>query len=263
MSRHLVIAGKARHLSGWKKDRPDHRDFKLVRPTAVPLPPAVPKLAGLPPVFDQGGIGSCTANMGCEQMEFLEHQGAADKIFSRLYLYARTRQLEGTPLAEDAGAEIRDVMTTLAQRGVCYEPSWPYDESKFMVDPPQSADIEAQAHKAVFYYRCPDVMTLKASLTQGFPVGFGFSVPNNMMSDECARTGLVMFPSPSEGFDGGHAVTAVGYDDAMKIGTEVGAILCMNHWSEQWGQAGFFWLPYRFWTEALADDCWSLRQAQV
>lgn len=264
-----IVNGHARNLNGWKKDRPDHRDLMLKKVSLVAayfkIPAEIPELSLLPPVFDQSDLGSCSANMGCAQMEYLERQGPNDRLLSRLFLYARTRYIEGTPLSEDSGAQIRDVMKALAQYGVCYEQSWPYVniQQNFTIEPPPIAVAEAAQHKALFYYRCPDLRTLRASLAQGFPVGFGFSVPESMMSDATAQTGLVYYPTPTEGFVGGHAVMAIGASDSKVIGNEKGAVLCRNSWGEGWGIKGNFWLPYRYFTEMLADDMWSIRKAAV
>ncbi len=116
------------------------------------------------------------------------------------------------------------------------------------------------------YYRCPNLDTLKASLFQGFPVVIGFSVPDNMMSEECANTGIVLPPEATEGYQGGHAVLAVGYDIHFKCGKEAGAVLCQNSWGIGWGIQGYFWIPMSFWhggQGALASDCWTIRRATI
>lgn len=264
MSRLKQAAGQMRHMSGWKRDKPDHRDQLMTVSQSVLLT----ETAELPreiPVFDQSDIGSCTANMGCLMMAWIEHKNKQEKTFSRMFLYAKTRELEGTPLTEDSGAQIRDVMKTLAKYGTCEENLWPYIDihKNFMTAPPSTADEDALNHQALFYYRCASLKSLKQSIVQGFPVGFGFSVPENMMTDEVAERGEVQYPKPTESFDGGHAVTAWGYDNNRKIGDETGAVLCQNSWGVDWGIKGFFWLPYRFFTEHLADDMWTLRRIEL
>jgi len=266
MSRFAVVVGRQRHLRGWRKDRPDHRDYKLAEPSLrAPIAPRSDLRSRMPPVRDQGQLGSCTAETGCEQVEFLEGKALASRLRSVLFLYGFTRILEGTPLSEDSGAEMRDVMSALAKYGVCYEETWPYEPpmERFQLEPSAAAVAEAAEHKALLYYRCASLRALRASLTQGFPVGFGFSVPENMLSDACAASGIVRMSSGTEGFDGGHAVTAVGHDDTMVIDGVPGALLCQNHWGVGWGIQGFFWLPYGFFDKGLADDPWTLRRARV
>lgn len=266
MNRVVEVAGKRRNMAGWRPDKPDPRDKHLMVSEAVKLPASADLRPSCPPVMDQGDIGSCTANSSSSAMAFLEHQGQKDDLFSRLFIYAMTRHLEGTPLSEDSGAEIRDVMKALSQYGVPYEREWPYDTAKFTIDPPASVKQDALAHKALMYYRCPSLYTLKASIHQGFPVVIGFSVPDNMMSEECQTTGIVLPPKKGEAFDGGHAVLAVGYDDNFMCGDVKGGVLCQNSWSTAWGLNGYFWLPQTFWSGgagALVSDCWTIRRAAV
>jgi C1A family cysteine protease len=56
---------------------------------------------------------------------------------------------------------------------------------------------------------------------------------------------------------GGHAVMAVGYDDADQ------AFLCQNSWSTAWGERGFFRMPYAYLANPqLARDLWTLRTVE-
>jgi C1A family cysteine protease len=56
---------------------------------------------------------------------------------------------------------------------------------------------------------------------------------------------------------GGHAVLAVGYDDKGARFT------CMNSWSVQWGDKGFFYMPYSYLTTPqLAQDLWTVRTVE-
>jgi C1A family cysteine protease len=198
-------------------------------------------------------------------MQYLERKGAADLLYSRLYLYYYGRAAEGTPPGEDSGMFIRTAMKVLKARGVCTDATWNYDnaEMRFTQKPPTAADLEAAQHKALSYYRCVDLYTIKSSLIHGYPVVFGFSVPENMESPQCAVSGMVLYPGSSESIIGGHAVLAVGYDDSIVIGSSIGAVLCQNSWGTSWGLSGFFYLPYRFFYDGLASDCWTIRKAQV
>jgi len=57
---------------GWSPDLPDHRDFLYAVPpaTAVALPPGVDLRPNCAPVYDQGQLGSCTANAIAGAIEF-------------------------------------------------------------------------------------------------------------------------------------------------------------------------------------------------
>lgn len=261
--------GNHRHLGGWRRDRPMFGiDRAMAADTSVFQPPAgdLYPLMSQVPVYDQLQLGSCGANMGCTKFRYLEVKaGRAALDVSRMCLYKDVRTLEGTPLTEDSGCEIRDIMKATATYGVGLESDDPYidDGVQFTlpVTPKESAD--ALLHQALFYYRCADLFTVKASILQGFPVGFGFTVYENMMSDACSKTGEVLFPEEGEKVDGGHANTIIGYDDTKKIGNEVGAVRSRNSWGNDWGQDGDLWLPYRYIIEGLATDFWTLRSVEL
>ena len=53
---------------------------------------------------------------------------------------------------------------------------------------------------------------------------------------------------------GGHAVCAVGYDDAKQM------FIVRNSWGDTWGQKGYFMMPYAYMTDAnLCDDFWTIK----
>lgn len=257
-----TIGNQIRHLAGWIPSRPDHRDF-LASPQITQIPSVMDLRPSMPSVIDQGQVGDCTACMGCTLAEFLEIKYGKSLTFSRFFLYSMTRDFEGTPLSQDSGAQVRDVFKVMTQSGVCEESQWPSVDSNFSLEPSEVAKADGLGHTAVFYYNCPDLFTVKASIAQQFPVGFGFSVPENMTSDDVAKSGEVNFPNTDEKIVGGHAVVACGYNDSKQIAGDTGAVLCMNSWGISWGIDGYFWLPYRFFTNELATDMWTLRRMKI
>jgi C1A family cysteine protease len=75
---------------GWTPDVPDHRDHTYAAPLAKltktkPLPAKVDLRSKCPPVYDQGNIGSCTANAIAAALQFdRKKQKLADFLPSRL-----------------------------------------------------------------------------------------------------------------------------------------------------------------------------------
>jgi len=54
---------------------------------------------------------------------------------------------------------------------------------------------------------------------------------------------------------GGHAVLACGYDDQAQH------FIVRNSWGADWGQAGYFTMPYAYLLDSnLADDFWVITQ---
>ncbi|HKF79169.1 MAG TPA: peptidase, partial [Candidatus Dormibacteraeota bacterium] len=83
---------------GWVRDLPDPRDHVYSAPLLLlqQLPPSVDLRAQCPPVYDQGQIGSCTANAiaGAIQFDRLKNAEQPDFVPSRLFIYYNERAME-------------------------------------------------------------------------------------------------------------------------------------------------------------------------
>jgi C1A family cysteine protease len=158
--------------------------------------------------------------------------------------------MEGTQL-EDAGAQIRDIIKSVNTFGACSEQLAPYVIENFKRKPSTKAYAEAKHHRAVAYKRVVNLQGYKSSLASGVPVVFGFTVYGCV--DEVDASGVLAMPDTSKEDQGGHAVLAVGYDDAAQM------LLVRNSWGKDWGLDGYFWMPYAYITENLADDAWAIQ----
>ena len=242
---------------GWVPDLPDARDHLYAAPpqALVGLPPKVDLRDRCPKeVYDQGQLGSCTANAIGAAVEFvLLKQKAPDFMPSRLFVYYNERAIEGT-VDTDSGAQIRDGIKSVAKQGVCPEAEWSYDITRFTDKPPQQCYADAQAHRVAGYQRISRVLSqFKGCLFNGFPFVFGFTVYESFEGHEVARTGIVPMPAAGEKVLGGHAVLAVGYDDAEQ------RFLVRNSWGDAWGMGGYFTMPYAYLTErSLSSDFWAV-----
>ena len=88
---------KMKSRYGWQPDLPDHRDFSYASTRAAirKLPDKIDLRAICPPVYDQGNLGSCTANAIGAAFEFeLMKQKVPDFMPSRLFIYYNERVIE-------------------------------------------------------------------------------------------------------------------------------------------------------------------------
>lgn len=243
---------------GWIPDLPDHRDhFYAALPAIVAsLPARIDLRSKCPPVYDQGQLGSCTANAIAAAMEFDEKKQKFKKIFvpSRLFIYYNERVMEGT-VNEDSGAMIRDGIKSISKLGDCPETLWRYDIAKFTQKPPKQCYDQAKRYKAVSYQKLfQDLNQFKGCLAAGYPFVFGFSVYQSFESKQVAKTGHVPMPSIKEKAIGGHAVLAVGYDDVNHW------FIVRNSWGNKWGMKGYFTMPYAYLLNGnLSSDFWTVR----
>ncbi|MHB0976471.1 MAG: C1 family peptidase [Candidatus Aquicultorales bacterium] len=269
------------HGMGWLPDYPDFRDYTTEHDEIKPvlaktaaaekptLPPATDLREWCSPIEDQESLGSCTAQAGVAVVEyFVKRAHGKDLDASRLFLYKVTRNL--AHLEGDTGAFLRTTMGALALFGVPPEEYWPYVIDDFEYEPPAFCYAFAQNYQAIKYFRLdPPGSTgeqilegIKTNLAAGIPAMFGFTVYTSI--DQASETGAIPYPSKGEKIEGGHAIVAVGYDNAKKIKNErdgketTGALLIRNSWGVGWGDKGYGWLPYEYALTGLAQDWWCL-----
>jgi len=243
---------------GWIRDLPDQRDHLYAAEPGIllKLPASFDLRSQCPPVYDQGDLGSCTANAIAAALQFdqIKEQQPQAFIPSRLFIYYNERVIEGT-VSSDSGAQIRDGIKSVATQGDCPETLWPYDITKFAVEPPPECYSQALKFTAVKYQRLTQTANqFKGCLASGYPFVFGFTVYDSFESPQVAKTGHAPMPSPSDTMVGGHAVMAVGYDDSQNW------FIVRNSWGPGWGMNGYFTLPYAYLLEPnLASDFWTIR----
>jgi C1A family cysteine protease len=286
-----------KHGMGWLPDYPDIRDYDvdatqvssrlkalgrkesikdMLKRIGIPklqsakLDPQVDLRDYCTPIEDQENLGSCTAQAGVGLVEYFEKRAFGRHLdAARLFLYKVTRNLLG--FTGDTGAFLRTTMAAMALFGVPPEEYWEYETEKFDVEPSAFCYAFGQSYQALQYYRLDPPSTpkdellarIKTGIAAKLPSMFGFVVYESYRQAEA--TGEIPYPTLTERVLGGHAVDAVGYDDAKEITntnpggtTTKGALLIRNSWGVGWGDEGYGWLPYEYVLKGLAEDWWSL-----
>lgn len=249
---------------GWKKGLSDQRDFKFAvhkKIDAASLPESVDLRPQCPPVYDQGDLGSCTANAlaGAYQFDEIKEQKPGEWAPSRLFIYYNERLIEGT-VNSDAGAEIRDGIKSLIQYGVCAESLWGYNIAKFKNKPNTTCYKRALPARISQYLSLDNTQPeqLKACLAGGLPFVLGFTVYESFESQAVADTGIMPMPAANESVLGGHAVLCVGYDNAKDW------YIVRNSWGPDWGAQGYFYMPAAFLTSAsFCSDLWCIEKVPL
>lgn len=277
---------------GWLPDVPKPSDYTETHSEVAPLlnhtrlaarstpgqaPAAQPAQVDLrnwfSPIEDQGSLGSCTANAAVGLLEYFERRSSGRYIdASRLFVYKTELNLLGW--AGDTGAYLRTAMEALVLFGTPPEQYWPYDGTaaasnpRYDLEPPAFCYAFGANYQAVKYFRLDSpgtppaqVLTnIKTYLANGFPSMFGFPVYSEF--DAPLPGGLIAYPSPTSHYRGGHAIAAAGYDDNLTIGNDRGALLVRNSWGPTWANAGYGWMSYKYVTQGLADDWWTMISAK-
>ena len=246
------------HAFGYLPDHLDPRDRLYAKVVHRATPPRrADVIARMPPVVDQGQLGSCTGNGVAACVDFLHVGKGVDWAgpSSRLQIYYDERVIERT-VRQDAGAQIRDGIKVVHKTGAALEALWPYSVSKFKTRPTKAAYADALNRKITVYQRLLSVPDMIDCLAAGFPFVFGFSVPAAFEDSNMNATGKMVW-SKTDKVIGGHCVVGVGYD------LDANVIVCRNSWGTGWGlpdHPGHFLMPIDYIGDAsAASDFWTVR----
>jgi hypothetical protein len=221
--------------------------------------PAVLTLTS-PAVRDQGQIGSCTGFAGSEAYEitYSYTHGAYPPLVSPAFLYYEERvNIEGYKITADPGADMVNIGQALEKYGITSEALMPYPNpaapttKAFKTAPTAAAISYALGYEAstATLLNQGDTAAVKNCLRANIPVYFGFNVYDNTKTyqyfENLNTTSYTYDPLTSTGalakgvsLLGGHANVIIGYNDTLK------AFWVENSWSNTWGDAGYYYLPY-------------------
>lgn len=218
-SRDWRVSANARRL-GLRADRPQTHDL----------------LAYMPPVYDQGQLGSCVFQAYRNAREYLTLKvGHKLQPLSALWAYYNCRhRFYPQEADQDTGAYLRDGMKILVGRGMALEKSWPYRPARFNDPPPAATYGPAIAYRNVASYRVDSLSEMVDVIAAGWPVALGFSVYSSFY--DAQGHGRVPMPPAGDGILGGHAVLAIGYSFQGNWAGG-GYILARNSWGS--GATGF------------------------
>lgn len=213
-----------------------------------------------PSVFDQGQLGSCTANAFCGAYMTLsnEYQTTdAGWTPSRLWVYYQERVAEN-PGADpstlgDTGADVTDAESCVQANGVCSDSLWPYDITTFDQTPTPEMISDAANHKitgsAGISIDANLASAIESAVASGIPVLTAVSVYQSFEGADPAQTGMIPIPTPVNWNDpndpqdpylGGHEILIVGYDQDQQLFT------FLNSWGTSWGASGYGYFPYAY-----------------
>ena len=225
-------------------------DSEPIQPTSIDLS------LNFPTPGDQGQQNSCvgwaTAYALKSYQEGVEmgwSLNTSAHLFSPAFIYNQI------VIGNDGGSYISDALDLAVNAGVSTLASMPYSHLDYTAQPSAAAIEEASQYKAARWFRVNDTSQIKAALANRKPVVCGIAVYEsliNLYGDDS------VYNTISGQNLGGHAVTIVGYDD-NKFG---GAFKIINSWSTNWGDEGFFWLPYSFASQGIMSQAYVLEDAE-
>jgi hypothetical protein len=201
--------------------------------------------ADLPPVGNQGKQSSCVGWAAAYALKSFQEkiETKATLLFSPSFIYNQINN------GQDGGARFIDALNLLSQLGAAKYEDMPYNEFDFRTQPSQEVKERAKPFR-IDYWRQVNVMDIKevkAQVNAGYPVVIGTAVDQGFQNAK--RTGFTEYvwkASQGNGL-GGHAMLVVGFDDSKN------AFKVMNSWGTGWGNDGFCWLDYSYFTRAVKE----------
>jgi len=213
----------------------------LGAPNSQPsLPSSIDLSANFPIPGNQGQQNSCVGWAAAYALksyhEKLENQWSLntnDHLFSPSFIYNQINR------GQDKGSLPNEALDLIVNSGAATLNTMDYSQSDYLTQPSTAALNEAANYKAKSWEVPRSLNDIKAALANNLPVliGIGIYESFNFVSGTDA-----VYNSATGQPLGGHAVTAVGYDD-NKYG---GAFKVINSYGQNWGDGGYFWLPYSF-----------------
>lgn len=213
---------------GFIPDEYDERDFRYGQIFTIGL---LPKSCDLrpaqSPVKNQGQTPDCVGFSSASMKDYqegLEHKRVFD--FDGVWVYGECKKLDSSDVE---GTQIRYAMKVLQAEG-CKEVNSPPDKR----------------YRITNYARIATHQEMKHALVTSGAFLVGVDV---YASFETADRGIIPLPAANEEYLGGHALCVVGYDDSKAW------YIVKNSWGEDWGDAGYCYLPYDF-IDSYGRDMW-------
>jgi C1A family cysteine protease len=210
---------------------PDVRDYRLAS-TILNFPREFE--LEMPPVKNQGSVGSCVAHSIALVMEFYnQKQHNEDIQMSVGYIYGN----RVSSLHTGSGMHTREAL-----KDACAEGSVPYTLFPFNKEVPEILEMvkkekdnlfeKAQPYRFTSYVKVSTEEEIKTALYSGYPVVFAIKWYN----DAKVKDGVLT--SKQKDYNGSHCMVIYGWDDrGWKF---------QNSWGKLWGDGGCAILPYDF-----------------
>ncbi|HLO37330.1 MAG TPA: Ig-like domain-containing protein [Lacibacter sp.] len=253
-------AGSGIHtISSTAKDAAGNQTIKSVAVTINTVVIEPPASSGvrltMPPVGNQGAEGSCVAfavGYAAWSAEKYYRSGAtaysnSTNIFSPEFLYNQIKFSTDC----NSGTAMQTALDFIKTNGICTYQTMPYSSSNgCSVLPTSTQSLEAASHKLVSYVKMytTDKVAIKSMISKNHPVIITVIADNSFIS---AKAGFI-WKSFSGSGSLAHSVVICGYDDAKN------AYLVMNSWGTGWGDAGYSWIDYDFFTTRTGTYCYAI-----
>lgn len=219
-------------------------DLTFVETNHVPtniLPLFVDLRQRMPPVPDQGTLGTNTAQILCSTYRYVYPQLNPSPLFTHYNIQEQKNVAEALKIVQ--------------KTGFCAEENWPYNAEKVDVKPSEVCYTNSLAKVVVRNVR-QDLNSMLNALNEGIPFFATIAVYPAFTNVIVAKTGKIPLPARDAKPIGGQVVLVCGYDSRTQMWQ------CQNSWGKDWGEKGYCSLPFLYLLDtSLCSDLWCFVKA--
>lgn len=225
--------------------KPDVRDF--VASTNEEKFPTGFYLSFMPPVKNQGSVGSCVAHAIATVAEYYNRKETGTFTpMSTGYIYGNRR----LTLHKGSGMFTRDALKTMTKYGDVINEDFPINVEvpeaiTEFEDCAESLEWAGLNYKFAEYYKLKDENAIKAHLMTGNPVIMSMWWYDDIEMNK----GILQTKMKKSYSTSGHCMVIYGWN---QYGWKV-----QNSWGTQWGDKGRFILPYK----VKLKEAWGIKDA--
>lgn len=196
---------------------------------------------GFTSIKDQGFQGCCSAFSVASIYEYILKKSALQEYdLSGAFVYYNVRE-NNNEVMEDAGSSFFDVISSIAERGICTEKLFPYNPDNYIAKPSVEAYEDAmqrlikQAQNVNL-----KVEDFKSALADGYPIAISIKIYSSFGNN---NSGFIFRPTEKEIKSkeyGMHAMVVCGYSDDEHV------FIVRNSWGKCFGDKGYCYIPYSY-----------------